>query len=224
MNEADTGRAITAYLAAHPSLPRSDICYTTKLRDNNTSRAVVRASITKSLKASGLDAIDLFLLHSPIGGPEARRASWAAVEDAVLAGEVRLAGVSNFGVRHLDELMGWDDLRVKPVVNQIEVHPFSVQKDIRAACDRWGIVVQAYSPLVAGMRFGHPVLKEVAAKYGVSEAQVLVRWSVQHGFVTLPKSAKVERIVANADVGGFEISEGDMARLDGLDEKLVTDW
>lgn len=114
--------------------------------------------------------------------------------------------------------------RVRPVINQIEVHPFNTQPAIRDACARHGIVVEAYAPLARAMRMRHPVIVRLAAKHACTPAQLFVRWSLQHGMVTLPKSARRERLVANVEVGGFEIGDADMAELDGLDEHLVTDW
>ncbi|KAK3325962.1 NADP-dependent oxidoreductase domain-containing protein [Apodospora peruviana] len=226
-NEREAGKAIRDFLADTSlntaGLKREDVHFTSKLRDNSTSYDAVRKSIRKSVDACGLGYIDLFLLHSPYGGREARLTSWRAVEDAVQEGEVRMAGVSNYGVRHIEELME-SAPRVAPVANQIEVHPFNTQTAIREACDKHGIVVEAYAPLARGMRFRHPAIVRLAKKYGCTPAQLMVRWSFQHEFVTLPKSAKQDRLVANANVGGFEISEGDMREMDGLDEGLVTDW
>ncbi|KAK3403248.1 NADP-dependent oxidoreductase domain-containing protein [Sordaria brevicollis] len=226
-NEREAGQAILSFLSSSDEnttgLTREDIHFTSKLRDNSTNYDAVRASIRKSVKECGLGYIDLFLLHSPLGGREARLTSWKAVEDAVLAGEVKMAGVSNYGAKHIEELMATEP-KVKPVVNQIECHPFNTQTEIRAACDKYGIVVEAYAPLARGMRMRDRTLGQVAKKYGVTPAQVLVRWSIQKGFVTLPKSVKKERLVENADVGGFELAEEDVKTLDGLDEKLVTDW
>lgn len=225
-NEREAGQAILSFLSSSENitgLTREDVHFTSKLRDNSTNYDSVRASIRKSAKECGLGYIDLFLLHSPLGGREARLTSWKAVEDAVLAGEVKMAGVSNYGVKHIEELMATEP-KVKPVVNQIECHPFNTQTKIRAACDKYGIVVEAYAPLARGMRMRDRTLGQVAKKHGVTPAQVLVRWSVQKGFVTLPKSVKKERLVENADVGGFELAEEDVKTLDGLNEKLVTDW
>lgn len=114
--------------------------------------------------------------------------------------------------------------RVKPVINQIEVHPFNTQTDIRETCAHHDIIIEAYAPLVRGMRMRHPEIVRLAKRYNRSPAQLLVRWSLQHDMVTLPKSARRERLVENASVDGFEISEEDMVVLDGLDENLVTDW
>lgn len=224
-NEADVGSAISSFLSSSANtagLKREDIHYTTKLA-SNSDYETARRSIKKSVKECGLGYIDLFLLHSPYGGKKARLESWRAVEDAVLEGEVKIGGVSNYGVKHLQELMD-SKPRILPAVNQIEVHPFNTRTEITSFCQENGIVVEAYAPLARALRMKHPVIVEMSKKYGVSSGQVMVRWSLQHGFVPLPKSVKKERIQQNGDVGGFEIEPKDMKKLDGLDEYLVTDW
>ncbi|RYP91481.1 hypothetical protein DL770_002420 [Monosporascus sp. CRB-9-2] len=140
----------------------------------------------------------------PYGGPEARLTSWKALEDAILEGEVRNGGVSNYGVRHIEELMA-SNPRFRPAANQIEVHPFNTRKDIRAACAKHGMVVEAYAPLARAQRRKDPTVSE-------------------HGLVPFPKSVKRNRLLENTNVGWFEISAEDMAALDTLDEVLVTDW
>lgn len=249
-NERETGHGIADFLASDTAnvdkLKREDIFYTSKLASNSESYETVRWSIQRSVEASGLGYIDLFLLHSPYGGRKARLTSWRALEDAVLAGEVRMAGVSNYGVYHvsldhsspilclshrrlfscdsqIEELMT-SHPRVPPVINQIEVHPFNTQTAIRATCAKHSITVEAYAPLVRGMRMKHPTIVQLAKKYGCTPAQLLVRWGLQHDMVALPKSARKERLVENADVAGFEISREDLLVMDGLDENLVTDW
>ncbi|KAI0102332.1 aldo-keto reductase family 1 member E1 [Hypoxylon sp. NC0597] len=223
-NEREAGQAIREFLSNNTEgVTRADIFYTSKLASNSTSYQTVRRSIRQSVEACGLGYIDLFLLHSPYGGPEARLTSWKALEDAIEEGEVKSGGVSNYGVRHIEELIA-SKPRIAPTVNQIEVHPFNTQTDIRAACAKYGIVVEAYAPLARAMRMRHPTIVELSKKYSCTPAQLLVRWSLQHGLVPLPKSAKRERLLENVQVGGFEISDTDMEKMDGLDEKLVTDW
>jgi diketogulonate reductase-like aldo/keto reductase len=107
-------------------------------------------------------------------------------------------------------------------VNQVEVHPFNTRKDITSFCQAHGIVVEAYAPLVRALRMKHPSIVSLSSKYSCTPGQLLVRWSLQHGYVPLPKSVRKERIVENAEVGGFEIEESDMAEMDELDEYLVT--
>ncbi|OTB02316.1 hypothetical protein M426DRAFT_322742 [Hypoxylon sp. CI-4A] len=226
-NEREAGQAIRQFLASSDEntagITREDVFYTSKLASNSTSYDAVRRSIRQSLEACGLGYIDLFLLHSPYGGREARLTSWKAVEDAIDEGEVKSGGVSNYGVAHIEELMA-SKPRVTPVVNQIEVHPFNTQTKIRETCAKHGIVVEAYAPLARAMRMRHPAILELSRKYQCTPAQLLVRWSLQHGLVPLPKSAKRERLLENVKVGEFEISNADLEKMDGLDEKLVTDW
>lgn len=114
--------------------------------------------------------------------------------------------------------------RILPSVNQIEVHPFNTRTALTQFCQKHDIVVEAYAPLARALRMKHPAIVELAKKYGCTSGQLLVRWSLQHGYVPLPKSVNQSRIEENAQVGGFEISGQDMERMDGLDEYLVTDW
>ncbi|KAF3808172.1 Prostaglandin F synthase [Colletotrichum gloeosporioides] len=225
-NERESGKAIIDYLAGSENaqgLKREDVFYTTKLASCSTSYDEVRQSITESVKVSGLGYVDLFLLHSPYGGKEARLTSWKALEDAITEGEVKMGGVSNYGSAHIEELMA-SKPRIAPVINQIEVHPFNTQTKIRQTCAKHNIAIEAYAPLARGMRMKHPKILELAQKYGCSPAQLFVRWSLQHEMITLPKSVRQERLIENADVGNFEISKEDLAVMDGLDERLVTDW
>lgn len=114
--------------------------------------------------------------------------------------------------------------KIAPAVNQIEVHPFNTQTSIRATCAKFNIGIEAYAPLARGMRMRHPTIVDMAGKYTCSPAQLFVRWGIQLGFVTLPKSVREERMKENADVGWFEITAQDMETLEGLNEGLVTDW
>ncbi|QPG94241.1 hypothetical protein C2857_005461 [Epichloe festucae Fl1] len=224
-NEREAGHAISKFLSSSDNtagLKREDIFFTSKLSSNSTYYETIRRSIQKSVEISGLGYIDLFLLHSPYGGKEARLTSWRALEDAVDEGQVRMIGVSNFGVAHIEELVA-SEPRIKPAINQIEVHPFNTQEAIRATCAKHGIAIEAYAPLVRAKRMTHPTIRELADKYTCSPAQVLVRWSLQHDMITLPKSVRRERMVENADVAGFQLSGEDMSIMDGLDERDPTD-
>ncbi|KAF1354898.1 alcohol dehydrogenase [Delphinella strobiligena] len=224
-NEKVTGRAINDFLSSPANttnLTREDIHYTSKLI-RNSDYETARASIKKSVKECDLGYIDLFLLHAPFGGKRARLESWRAVEDAVLEGEVKIGGVSNFGVKHLREILE-SGPRVTPAVNQIEVHPFNTRPPITSFCQQNGIVVESYCPLARGLRMKHPTILQLSKKYECSPGQLMIRWNCQHGYVPLPRSTKKERIVENADISRFNIEENDMNTLDGLDEYLVTDW
>ena len=121
----------------------------------------------------------------------------------------------------IDELLA-SKPRVKPAVNQIEVHPFNTRSNLTAHCQQQDIMVEAYAPLARALRMKHPTIVSLAKKYTCTSAQLMVRWSCQHGYVPLPKSVRKERIVENAEVGGFEIDSADMKAMDGLDEYLVT--
>ena len=114
--------------------------------------------------------------------------------------------------------------RIVPAVNQIEVHPFNTRIQITSFCQEHNIVVEAYAPLTRALRMKHPTIISLSKKYSCTPAQLMIRWSLQHGFVPIPKSVTKERIIANGDVGGFEIDSADMMTMDGLDEYLVTDW
>lgn len=223
-NEKEVGRSILKFLDAEKSKPdglkREDIFFTSKLA-SNVSYDATRQSIKKSIQASGLGYIDLFLIHSPYGGKAKRLECWKALEDAYADNEIRAAGVSNYGVKHLQELLATKP-KVFPVVNQIEVHPFNTRTEITTFCQQNGMVVEAYAPLARAYRFRHPTIVSLADKYNCTPAQLMVRWSLQHGYVPLPKSTNKERIVANAQVQEFEIESADMEVMDGLDEYLVT--
>ncbi|KAL9019304.1 MAG: hypothetical protein Q9185_003382 [Variospora sp. 1 TL-2023] len=216
-NEKEVGSSILKFLSSHGNtlgLKREDFHFTSKLA-SNSSYETARRSITQSVKQCGLGYIDLFLLHSPYGGKAARLASWKAVEDAIADGEVKTGG--------LQELLA-SEPRVLPAVNQIEVHPFNTRTEITSFCQEHDIVVEAYAPLVRALRMKHPVIASLSDKYSCTPAQLLVRWSLQHGYVPLPKSATKSRIATNGSVSGFEIDGADMKQMDGLDEYLVTDW
>ena len=244
-NEREVGSSILAFMSSASntsSLRREDIHFTSKLA-SNASYEAARKSIKQSVKQSGLGYIDLFLLHSPYGGKRARLESWKAVEDAIEDGEVKTGGVSNFGIKHvsmhlklivnaralltqrdqLEELLA-SKPRIHPVVNQIEVHPFNTRTELTSFCQKHDIVVEAYAPLARALRMKHPTITSLSKKYSCTPAQLMVRWSLQHGYVPLPKSVTKQRIVDNGDIGGFNIDQADMEKMDGLDEYLVTDW
>ncbi|EIW77499.1 Aldo keto reductase [Coniophora puteana RWD-64-598 SS2] len=164
------------------------------------------------------DYYDLFLLHSPHGGKEKRLKGWRGLLEAKRKGLVRSVGVSNYGPKHIEEIR--EAGLELPAVNQVELHPLDQQKPIVEYCKKHNILVQAYTPLLrfnfSGDKNG--VIQSVADKLQVTAAQVLVRWSLQHDFVPLPKSEHEERIKVNAQVYGWEIPAEDMARLDALDK------
>ncbi|EPQ53975.1 aldo-keto reductase [Gloeophyllum trabeum ATCC 11539] len=219
-NERECGHAILDF-CKETDTPRSAIFYTTKLKSNSGYAATKRA-IERSLIACGLGYIDLYLMHSPIGGPQARREAWKAICEAQGEGKLKSAGVSCFSVRHLKE-MAEGGVPI-PAVNQIDLHPFMTRRDIVTYCEEHAIALEAWAPLVRGLRFGHPDIARLATKYGKQPAHVLLRWSIQKGFIVIPKSASKSRIIANTQIFDFRLSDEDIALLDSLDEYLVTDW
>jgi len=207
-NERDVGKAIK-----DSGVPREEVFVTTKLWNDDHGDPM--GACEASLGRLGLDYVDLYLIHFPV---PRRRASWAALGELQRAGKCRSIGVSNYTVDHLEEQ------ELRPAVNQVELHPFLQQPDLRARCAERGVVVQAYSPLVHGERMDHPALVRVARALGRTPAQVLLRWGLQHGLVVLPKSVRRERIAENAQLFDFTIPPAEMAALDALDEGLRTCW
>ncbi|KAI0090281.1 aldo-keto reductase [Irpex rosettiformis] len=219
-NEKECGQAIHTWLSK-TGTPRSEIFWTTKLKDNISYDATMKA-IDASLSAIGFEYIDLYLLHSAIGGPEIRKECWRAACDAKKQGKVKSIGVSNFGVKHIQEML--EQGVELPVLNQVDLHPFMTRTDIVEICQKHDIALEAWGPLVRGLRFKHPSIVSLAEKYHKSAAQVLLRYSIQKGFIPIPKSASRERIISNTQIYNFELSEDEMKHLDSLDEALITDW
>jgi len=213
-NEADVGAAVR-----ESGLPRERIFITTKLWNSDHGYDRTLRACDQSLARLGLEQLDLYLVHWPAPG---RRDSWRAMERLLADGKVRAIGVSNYTIRHLEELLG--ECRITPSVNQVELNPFLYQRELIDYCRAHRIQVEAYCPLVRGHRMDHPVVVGVARKHARTPAQVLVRWGLEHDLVAIPKSARPERIRENADVFGFSLDEEDMAALDGLDEGYRTAW
>ncbi len=204
-NEAEVGRAVR-----DADVPRREVFVTTKLPSGNAGRE--RATIDASLRALGLTYVDLWLVHGPPGG-RARPDTWReflAVRDDGLA---RTVGVSNYSVRQLDELI--TATGQAPAVNQIPWGPTLHDPRVLAEHRARGVLVEGYSPL-KNTDLRDPVLASVAAAHGVTPAQVVLRWHVQHGIVVIPKSGNPERIAANLAIFDFDLTADEMARIDGL--------
>jgi diketogulonate reductase-like aldo/keto reductase len=214
-NEAEVGQAVR-----RSGLPRSDVFVTTKLWNNDQGYDPALRAFDASLQRLGLEYVDLYLIHWPVAGK--RLDSWRALERIFAEKRARAIGVSNFLVPHLQELLA--HAKVVPAVDQIEVHPFLQHRDTRAFCAAKGIVVEAYSPLTHGERLRDAAITEVAKRVKRSNAQVLLRWGIQHGMVVLPKSVKEARIAENLAVFDFSLDDEAMARLDALDEGAPTGW
>ncbi|KAF1302327.1 MULTISPECIES: aldo/keto reductase [Enterococcus] len=214
-NEESVGKGIKA-----SGVPREELFITTKLWNKHHSYALAKQAIEDSLTKLGVDYLDLYLIHwpNPIDFREnweqANAEAWRAMEEAVEAGKIRAIGVSNFRPHHLDALL--KTAKIKPVVNQIFLNPSDLQPEVVAYNDAHDILSEAYSPLGTGKIFDVPELKEVADKYNKTVAQVVLRWSLQHGFLPLPKSVHDERIKENTELFDFELTAEDVKLIDGL--------
>lgn len=214
-NERDVGAAVK-----ESGVPRENVFVTTKLWNSDQGYDSAFRACRSSLRQLGFDYIDLFLLHWPV---ENRRLdSWRALVQLQRDGLCRSIGVSNFTVPHLEQLL--EHSEVVPQVNQIEMSPFLAQTQVRDFCRRHGIAVEAYSPLTRGRRLGDPRVEQIAQWYGKSPAQVLIRWALQQDVAVIPKSVHRERIVENADVFDFALTDHDMRVLETADENLHTCW
>ena len=214
-NEEDVGAALR-----ESGLPRDEVFVTTKLWNSDHGFDSTLRACDESLRLLGLERLDLYLVHWPVQG--LRHETWRAMERLLSQGRTRAIGVSNYTVRHLEELVARSS--TPPAVNQVEVHPFLRQPALREHCRAHRIHVQAYAPLGRGHRMDHPVLARLATRHGRTPAQILVRWGLQHGLSTIPKSVHPRRILENADVFGFELDQEDLAALDALDEGYRTSW
>ena len=212
-NEADVGAALR-----DSGLDRSEVFVTSKLWNDNFHRAA--DAFEHSLQRVGLDYLDLFLLHWPVSGR--RIEAYRELEALVQTEQLRAIGVSNFTVRHLEELM--ESTSIVPAVNQVELSPYLQQTELVAFCRDAKIELQAYSPLTRGQRLTDPALVAVANQVERTPAQVLIRWSLQKGFIVLPKSVTASRIVENGAVFDFELDDAQMSALDELEEGLRLSW
>ncbi|MCR9039139.1 aldo/keto reductase [Bacillus sp. L381] len=214
-NEEGVGEGIRQGLQ-EAGLKREDIFVTSKVWNADLGYEETLKAFDTSLEKLGLDYLDLYLIHWPVEGKYID--AWRALETLYRNGRIKAIGVSNFQIHHLKHLM--KETEIKPMINQVEYHPRLTQKELQAFCDEQGIQLEAWSPLMQGQLLDHPVLQEIAQKYGKSAAQVILRWDLQNGVITIPKSTKKHRIEENANVFDFELSAEDMKRVDDLNENL----
>ncbi|KXN91009.1 hypothetical protein AN958_03076, partial [Leucoagaricus sp. SymC.cos] len=215
-NEDKCGEAI------HESgIPRAEIFTTSKIASENNGhgRDNVLKAVDKSLAKWGLEQLDLFLLHDPLDKAK-RLESYKALLEAQAAGKIKSVGVSNYGVKHLEEIKNAG--LPLPVVNQVELHPLLQQREIAAYCKANNIVIQAYCPLIRGA--SHAKIDAIATKHKKEPAQVLLRWSLQKGYVPLPKSGTPSRILSNTQVFDFELSDEEIAEIDTLEQNKPCSW
>jgi methylglyoxal/glyoxal reductase len=212
-NEEGVGQAIREGVQ-EAGISRDDLFVTSKVWNADLGYESTIAAFETSLKKLGLDYLDLYLIHWPVEGKY--KEAWRALETLYYEGKVKAIGVSNFQVHHLEELMM--DAHVKPMINQVEYHPRLTQKEVQAYCLKHGIQMEAWSPLMQGQLLDNPVLQEIGKKYNKSVAQVILRWDLQNGVVTIPKSTKEHRIVENADIFDFELSDEEMEQINGMNQ------
>ncbi|MNU56803.1 Glyoxal reductase [compost metagenome] len=210
-NEEGVGQAIREALEEN-GLKREELFITTKVWNADQGYESTLAAIDASLSKLGLEYVDLYLIHWPVKGKY--KDTWKALEKIYQDGKAKAIGVCNFHVHHLEDLM--EDAKVIPALNQIELHPYLSQKEIRDFCAKKGIAVEAWSPLAQGKVVKDETIKAIGDKYGKTAAQIVLRWDLQNSIITIPKSVHEERIVGNADVFNFELSPEDMAAIDSL--------
>lgn len=211
-NEGELGAALRS-----SGIQREDLFITTKLWNDDHGVAKAQAALRGSLDRLGLDYVDLYLIHWPRPDRDLYLATWRALEAMKADGLARSIGVSNFTRAHLARLLSASNTR--PAVDQVELHPLFAQRRLRRLANRCGITIQAWAPLAEGSPdlLSSPTLRSIAQRHGVSPAQVVIRWHLQHGFVLFPKTQRPERMRENLNVFAFELSMADMHQIDGLD-------
>jgi len=208
-NEIGVGKGIV-----HSNVPREDIFVVSKVWNSDQGYESTLKAFDASLERLGLDYLDLYLIHWPVSGKY--KNTWKALEFLYKQKRIRAIGVSNFMQHHLEDLLS--KAEIVPMVNQMEFHPYLVQQNLLNFCLDKNIQYEAWSPMMQGKIFGIDNFKELAKKYNKTIAQIVLRWDLQKGVITIPKSSKKDRIISNADIFDFELSAGDIAYLDSLDK------
>ncbi|HDX9627288.1 TPA: aldo/keto reductase [Bacillus cereus] len=212
-NETAVGEGIRAGIEA-TGISREELFITSKVWNADQGFEETIAAYEESLKKLKLDYLDLYLVHWPVEGKY--KDTWRALETLYKEKRVRAIGVSNFQIHHLQDVI--KDAEIKPMINQVEYHPRLTQKELQAFCKEQGIQMEAWSPLMQGQLLDNETLQTIAEKHGKTTAQVILRWDLQNGVITIPKSTKEHRIIANADVFNFELTKEDMDKMDALNE------
>lgn len=207
-NEEGVGKGIR-----QSTVPREAVFLVSKVQNAHQGYERTLRAFEESMALFGMEYLDLYLIHWPIAGTY--KETWRALEKLYKEKRIRAIGVSNFMQHHLEDLM--NDCEIVPMVNQMEFHPYVVQQDLLDFCTKNTIQYEGWSPFMQGKIFGLSEMKELSKKYNKSIAQITLRWNLQKGVVTIPKSTKKERIIANAAIFDFELSADDMVFLDSLD-------
>ena len=216
-NEAGVGRALAA-----SGLPREDLFVTSKLNNPHHRRADALRSFDETMERLGLEVLDLFLVHWPLAESPGIDLveTWETMGEILSTGRVRAVGVSNFEPKHLRRII--EATGLTPAVNQIELHPYLRQDELRALHAELGIVTESWSPLGRARVLDDPELARLAAELAVTPAQVIIRWHLQHGLVVIPKTTHAQRMRTNADVFSFELDAEAMGTVDALHRGLRT--
>jgi diketogulonate reductase-like aldo/keto reductase len=212
-NERDVGKAVI-----ESGIDREEVFISTKVWNSDQGYRSTLAACERSLQRLGLAYVDLYLIHWPVEGQNNN--TWKAMIQLLREGKTRAIGVSNYEIFHLQEI--FQNFDVVPSVNQVEFHPFLYQNELLEFCKNNNIQLEAYSPLTRGQRLNYPAVVLLAKKYDKSPAQILIRWSLQHGLVVIPKSKQENRIRENSQVFDFQLEEEDMKLLDSLNGDLRT--
>ena len=210
-NERSVGQAIR-----QSGINRKELFVTTKLAIDDMRQSTQMKGFERSLSLLQVDYVDLYLIHWPVTGKN--RETWKIMEEIYKSGRARAIGVSNFVEFHLEKLL--QDAKIVPAVDQIELHPYFSQQPLVAYCEKLGIAGEAWSPLggTGGNLLNDPVLKKIAEKYKKSTAQVVLRWELQSGIITIPKSTHQARIKANTELYDFELSAADIKTINDMDK------
>ncbi|KAM9789370.1 putative oxidoreductase ZK1290.5 [Neosynchiropus ocellatus] len=209
-------------------VPRGDLWLTNKLWPEDYGYESAKRAFQDSCANMGVDYLDIYMLQWPgamkpgANNREMRAESWRALEELYNEGLCRSIGVSNFTVRHLEQLK--KDCTVVPHVNQVEYHPYQQPTQLMEYCRRNAIAFQGYSPLAKGQALSDPTINQLAEKYERSPAQICIRWSLQNGAITIPKSTKKERARENTEVFGFQLTEDDMEKMNQLHDGRHVSW
>ncbi|BGE82109.1 aldo/keto reductase [Staphylococcus petrasii] len=214
-NEEQVGLGIKEGLEA-TGLSREDIFVTSKLYFEDFGRENVAQAYETSIKKLGLDYLDLYLVHWPGTNEAVMIDTWKGMEDLYKDSKVKNIGVSNFQPEHLEALLA--QVSIKPVINQVEFHPYFTQNELRKYLDAQKIYMESWSPLMNAQILDDETLIEIGKEVGKSPAQVIIRWNIQHGVVVIPKSITPSRIEENIEVFDFELSEDQMSRIDNLNK------
>ncbi|MCX4572001.1 MULTISPECIES: aldo/keto reductase [unclassified Streptomyces] len=217
-NEKEVGQAVR-----DSGLDRADVFVTSKLDNGAHAHDDALQAFDRTMEELGLDYLDLFLIHWPLPGKGDFVETWKALEEIYRSGRTKAIGVSNFQPHHLRRLLESSD--VVPAVNQIEVHPYLTQDDVRAFGAEHDIATEAWSPIAQGKVLDDPTIRRIAERVGKSPAQVTLRWHIQRGDIVFPKSVTQKRIEENLDLFDFELGEGDIGEISALnrDERTGPD-